>query len=86
MTNDERDRLIAESHDILMRVEPMVETHEKELRGSGNVNPGLIKTVTILQTTQKACLENQAAKTPRIANWVAIAALIVAIFAIFMGS
>jgi hypothetical protein len=84
MTNDQRDKCITDSHDILMRIEPMVLTHEKELRGNGNA--GLLEKVTIMQTAQKTCLATQAGKTPRIANWVAVAALIVAIFAVFMGS
>ena len=83
MTNDERDKLIKESHDLLMRIEPMVLTHEKELRGNGN--PGLLEKVTVMSTAQKACMERQASRFPAIANLVAIAALIVAIFALFMG-
>ena len=82
MTNIERDQCIADSHDILMRIKPLVLAHEEEMRGSA----GLLAQVAIIHAAQNACLENQKGQPPRIANWVAIAALIVAIFAIFMGS
>ncbi len=51
MTNDERDKMIHETHDIIIRTLPMIENHEKTLYGNGR--DGLTDRIVQLETRQK---------------------------------
>ncbi len=75
MSNDERDEYIKSSHDILMKLEPMVLAHDKSLYGNGQ--PGAVDRITVIETTQKECQKRTAVAPSVRSNWIALAALIV---------
>ena len=49
MTNEERDRYIRDSHDILTALKPMVIEHRKTLYGNGS--PGVVHRVTLIESS-----------------------------------
>ena len=56
MTNDERDRLIMETHDAVVKYGPKIEDHDLTLYGDGSKgNPGLKQDFAVLQDQHDNC-------------------------------
>ena len=52
MTNEQRDVIIRETHDSVIRMEDRVLEHEKILKGNGN--PGVVRDVVTLKLFKNA--------------------------------
>ena len=83
MTNDERDKYIRESHDILTALKPMVTEHRKTLYGNGT--PGIVNRITLIEAAHVECTKRRDSKTPRAANLIALAALVVAAVSVYVS-
>jgi hypothetical protein len=79
MTNDERDQLILETHDAIILLVPTVENLSTTVWGNGK--PGLKEDVAILKTHHEECRRQESKRGGEVANYIALAALLVAIIA-----
>lgn len=75
MTNDERDKMISESHNMLLGLAPLVKAHEKDINGNGQ--PGMKERLTQMETSHGECQKRQGAQPAVHGNWIAVAALLV---------
>ena len=56
MTNDERDKMIMETHDAVVRIMPMVEDHHLDLYGNGSDgSPGIKQSFAVLKNQHNNC-------------------------------
>jgi len=70
-------------YDIVLRIEPMVLTHEKVLRGNGS--PGLITQVTTIQTKQTECPARKAMSSGNRGNIIALGALVISLIVLVIN-
>jgi hypothetical protein len=84
MTNDERDRMIYETHSTVMVIAEKVDEHHNTLYGNGK--SGLSRDVTLLQERQDQCPARKATTTENkrlslgyVMTAIAVASLIVTI-------
>lgn len=55
MTNEERDRMIMETHDAVIRMSAMTEDHHIDLYGDNNGNKGIKTKLTLIEERQTNC-------------------------------
>lgn len=53
MTNEERDTCIQETHDAIVRIEPMVKAHDQSLYGNGQ--RGVCERVIAIEQREETC-------------------------------
>ena len=85
MTNEERDKLIIETHTQVATTHSKVDGIEKEISVlfkalEGNGQPGLKQRLTSIEQSHRECMERQKLKPKNDGNKIAMAALGVAIF------
>lgn len=78
MTNEERDDLIRETHDAIVRIMPMVKNHETTLYGNGK--PGLKEELAVHIEAERHCPARLAYTEDRKKTNVATIAVIIAFF------
>ena len=95
MTNDERDKLIRETHDAMLSLRGMVQDHHKSLYGNGR--PGVSDRVLVVESAvatvakaQAECPAREAITGPArrsiLQNYIAAAAAIIAALAALAAS
>lgn len=75
MTNEERDRMILETHDTVITVIPMIKNHEATLYGNGK--PGLKQDFATHVEAEKWCPARLAASDERKKTNIAVIAVVV---------
>ena len=80
MTNEERDKCIQETHDAVIVLLPDVDNLKLAVWGNGK--PGLKEALTVLKTKQDECQKKKAKEGQGIANYLSLAAVLVALFAV----
>ena len=80
MTNDERDKIMMETHSACMTMKEKIEDHEDILRGNGK--PGHIQDIILLQERYSECPARSAISTENKRLALATCAVIVSVIAV----
>lgn len=70
MTNEERDKMIIETHASVKAVEALSARHDKSLYGNGQ--PGICKRVDLVQDRQDECRRQNGKQLLKVAIWASI--------------
>jgi len=62
-------------YDVVLKIEPMVEAHDKSLYQGDGIRPGLVDRTTIIETMQGECQKKTEAQPANRSNLIALAAL-----------
>ena len=90
MTNEERDEMIMEMHDIVVGVAPMVKDHHKTLYGNGDDNKGIKTRMVLIEerhtTHIESCPARKAASLDNRNYSIAKVMMIIAILSLFAST